>query len=86
MLYLNKKKRLEMKCCNESKGCKEVFLLESYYSHMKVCEYDQSKYYNCGTCGLSISIKYSNKVYTHIYNKLVIVIKIEEKKINKIGT
>ncbi len=53
-----------MKCCNESKGCKEVFLLESYYSHMKVCEYDQSKYYNCGTCGLSISIKYSNKVYT----------------------
>lgn len=51
-----------MKCPNETKGCKEVFQLENYHIHLKECEYDPSRYFNCSTCGLSISIKTSERV------------------------
>jgi len=49
-----------MKCPNENKGCREVFILENYYNHFKVCKYDASKYYNCNTCQLSVPIKQEN--------------------------
>ncbi len=49
-----------MKCPNENKGCREVFTLENYYNHFKVCKYDASKYYNCNTCKLSVPIKQEN--------------------------
>lgn len=45
-----------MKCCNEDKGCTEVFQLENYNFHMKVCEFDPSRFRKCGTCNLSIAL------------------------------
>lgn len=56
-VMLNLLSKLEMKCSNENKGCREVFQLENYHSHLKECEYDPSRYFNCSTCGLPVPLK-----------------------------
>lgn len=60
-VFLNLLSKLEMKCPNESKGCNDVFILENYFVHLKVCKHDASRYFNCGTCGLSVPIKLLDK-------------------------